>query len=156
MVRRVDDRVVYLAETVVEFLEAERRRIASTGRWTRERQRWLKLAATVGAPAERIGRLEASRLTREVVDAASALYMATVDRSFHAARRVRRWEDASRIRREQALALYRVAGSPSPPPAEAVALLRDGATAELKGRGRRGGVRMLCDAAAKVGVRREE
>jgi hypothetical protein len=61
------------------------------------------------------------------------LYVATADRSFNAAKRERRWEDASRMRREQALALYRIAGSPSTPPAETVALLREGATAELKG-----------------------
>ena len=133
VVRHVDDRAVYLTESAVEIFEAERRRIASTGRWTRERQRWLKLAATVGAPAQRVARLEASRLSQDVVDASRALYLTTVDRSFSAARRERRWEDASRIRREQALALHRIAGSPSPPPAEAVALLREGATAELKG-----------------------
>jgi hypothetical protein len=133
VVRRVEGRVVYLTEAAAPVFEAERRRIASSGRWTRERQRWLKLAASVGAPVPRVARLESAQPSQAVVDAARALYIAFVDRSFNVARRERRWEDASLIRREQALALHRIAGSPETPPAELVALLREGAAAELKG-----------------------
>jgi hypothetical protein len=133
VVRRVDGRVVYLTEASVPVFTAERLRIADLGRWTRERQRWLNLAASVGAPVERVARLEAARPSQAVVDAARALYVASVDRSFSAARREHRWEDASRVRRAEALTFHRIAGSPATPPAETVALLREAATAELKG-----------------------
>jgi hypothetical protein len=113
--------------------EAERRRIASAGRLTRDRDRWLKLAALAGAPPERAARLVAAQLSEDVVEGARTLYLATVERSFQAAKRERRWEDASRIRREHALALYRVAGSPVPPPDEIIRLHRDGVAAELRG-----------------------
>ena len=115
------------------MFEAERRRLAGAGRLTRERERWLKLAAAAGAPSERVARLAAAQLSADVVDDARTLYLAAVERSFQVAKREQRWEDASRIRREHALSLYRVAGSPVPPPAEIVKLHRDGAAAELRG-----------------------
>ena len=124
---------MYLTEAAIPVFEAERQRIASSRRLTRERGRWLKLAASVHAPAERVARLAAARPSPAAVEAARALYVASVDRSFNAARRERRWEDASRMRREQALTLYRIAGSPAMPPAETVALHREAATAELRG-----------------------
>ncbi len=114
MVKRVQGRAVYLTEAAVEVFEAERRRVANLGHWTRDRGRWLKLAASVGAPAGRIDRLERAALSDEVVAAARSLYEATVERRVRVARRDRRWDEASRLRLDQALALYRVAGSPPP------------------------------------------
>ena len=133
VVKRVAGRAAYLTEAAVLVFEAERRRLGGAGRLTRERERWLKLAAAAGAPPERVTRLAAAQLSEDVVDGARTLYLVAVERSFQVAKRERRWEDASRIRREHALALYRVAGSPVPPPAEIVKLHRDGAAAELRG-----------------------
>ncbi len=133
IVKRVEGRVIYLTEASVAVFDAERRRMTHAGRWTRERSRWLKVAATVGAPPERIARLESAPISAEVVSASEALYTTTVERSFRAARRDRRWEDASRIRREQAQVLFRFAGSPVPPPDDIVRLHREGAAAQLRG-----------------------
>jgi len=133
VVRRVEARAVYLTEAAVQVFEAERRRIAGAGRLTRERDRWLKLAAAAGAPSARAARLAAAQLSGDTVDGARTLYVTTVERSFQAAKREHRWEDASRIRREHALAFYRAAGSPVPVPAEIIGLHRDGVAAELRG-----------------------
>jgi hypothetical protein len=132
-VKRIEGRVVYLTEAAVAFFEAERRRIAGAARFTRERARWLKLAAAAGAPPERGARLVAAQLSEETVDAARALYMTTVERAFRSAKRERRWDDASRIRREQAMALFRVPGSGSIPSEAVVTLHREGVAAELRG-----------------------
>jgi hypothetical protein len=131
--RRVEGRAVYLTEAAVLVFEAERRRVAASGRLTRERDRWLRLAAAAGAPAPRQARLAAAPLSEGVVDAARALYIGTVDRAFRAAKREKDWESASRIRREQATALYRMLGSPLPPSADIIALFREGVAAELRG-----------------------
>ena len=133
IVRRVEGRAVCLTEGAVLVFEAERRRVATSGRLTRERDRWLRLAAAASAPAKRQARLAAAPLSEEVVGAARTLYLGTVDRAFREARRDRDWESASRIRREQATALYRLARSPLPPPADIVALYREGVAAELRG-----------------------
>ena len=133
MVKRVEGRVIYLTEASVAVFEAERRRMTNAGRWTRERDRWLKVAATVGAPSQRITRLAAAPISAEVVASAEALYTTTVEHAFRAARRDRRWEDASRIRRDHAQVLFRFAGSPIPPPEAIVKLHREGATAQLRG-----------------------
>jgi hypothetical protein len=129
----VEGRVIYLTEASVAVFEAERRRMTNAGRWTRERDRWLKVAATVGAPSQRIARLAGAPISAEVVASAEALYTTTVERAFRAARRDRRWEDASRIRRDQAQVLFRFAGSPVPPPEAIVRLHREGASAQLRG-----------------------
>lgn len=131
--KRVEGHAVYLTEAAVLVFEAERRRVATAGRLTRERERWLQLAAAAGAPAQRQARLAAAPLSEEVVGAARKLYLGTVDRAFRAAKRDHQWETASRIRREQATALYRIARSPLPPPADLVALFREGLVAELRG-----------------------
>ncbi len=133
VVKRIERRAVYLTEAAVLVFEAERRRLASAGRLTRDRDRWLKLAAAAGASPQRAARLAAAQVSEETVDGARALFLATVERSFQAARREHRWDDASRIRREHALALYRVARSPVPPPDEIVSLHRDGVAARLRG-----------------------
>jgi hypothetical protein len=132
-VKRIEGRLVYLTEAAVLVFEAERRREASSGRLTRERGRWLRLAAAAGAPADRQARVAAAPLSESVVASARALYVSAVDRAFRAARRDHEWETASRIRREHATALYRLAGSPVPPPPDLVAVFRDGVVAELRG-----------------------
>jgi hypothetical protein len=133
IVKRVEGRAVYLTEAAVLVFEAERRRVAASGRLTRERDRWLRLAAAAAAPAQRQARLAAAPLSEEVVGAARTLYLGTVDRAFRDAKRDKEWESASRIRREQASVLYRMAGSPLPPPSDVVALYREGVVAELRG-----------------------
>ena len=133
VVKRIDGRTVYLTEAAVIFFDAERRRIASSKRWIRERERWLKLAAAAGAPPDRAARLAAAHLSEASVEAARSLYMTTVERAFRSARRERRWEDASRIRRDQAVTLLRLAGSPLTPPKALVTLHRDGVAVELRG-----------------------
>ena len=135
IVKRVEGRAVYLTEAAVLVFEAERRRIASTGRWTRDRERWLKLAASVGAPAGRIARLERAVLSDALVADARALYETTVERLVRTARRDHHWDDAARLRRDEALALYRIARSPVPPPDDVAALHREGALATLHGLG---------------------
>jgi hypothetical protein len=133
IVKRVEGRAVYLTEAALPVFEAERRRAAVSVRLTREREHWLRLAAVAGAPAERLAHLTAARLSEDVVVTAQAFYITTCNRAFRAAQRDREWEKASRIRRQQATVLYRVAGSPLPPPAELIGLFREGVAAELRG-----------------------
>jgi ketosteroid isomerase-like protein len=133
VVKHADGRAVYLATDAVPIFESERRRAASYGRWTRERQRWLKLAAAAGAARERAEWLAAAPPSDEVVESARALYMTTLERLFRSAKADRRWEEASRLRREQTMTLFRLAGSPSPPPEALVELKRDAEVAALRG-----------------------
>jgi hypothetical protein len=132
VVRHLDGRAVYLTSDAVRVFDAERRWIASSGRWTRDRQRWLKLAAAAGAPGPRVERLAAALPSEDAVEAARTLYMTTVERTSRSAKADHRWEDASRIRHAQALALFRLAGSPVPPPEEIATLQRDAVVAELR------------------------
>jgi hypothetical protein len=133
IVRRVEGRAVYLTEAAVLVFEAERKRRASSGRFERERARWLNLAKAVGAPAIKVERLDRAVLSEETLEAARALYLSNADRVFRAAKRERRWEAAAKIGRERAQALYRDAGSPKPPPADIVALHREASLADLRG-----------------------
>ncbi|MGH2511146.1 MAG: hypothetical protein ACRDGQ_00520, partial [Candidatus Limnocylindrales bacterium] len=133
VVKRVDGNLVYLTEAAVAVFDAERRRLASAARLIRERTRWLAAATTVGAPAERIDRLADARLTEDSVGAARTLYVRAADRAFRAARRDRDWDRAARLRRDQALILYRAAGKRTLPAAEIVTLFREGVAAELRG-----------------------
>jgi hypothetical protein len=146
IVRRAHGRAVYLTEAAVQVFESERRRVANTGRWTRDRERWLKLAGSVQAPAARIARLERAVLSDEVVASARALYETTVERLIRSARRDRRWDDVARLRRDQALALHRAEGSPIPPLDGIAALHREGALAALRGIGE------IAKEAALVGI----
>ena len=132
-VRRVDGRIVYLTEASVAVFEAERRRAASSGRWTRERRRWLKAAASAGAPVGRIDRIDRAPISDDAVAAARALYVTTVEFAVRTAKRERRWEDASLFLRDHAMVLFRMAGSPVPPPEEILELHREGAAAALRG-----------------------
>jgi hypothetical protein len=136
MVKRFEGRVVYLTEAAVEVFESERRRSLNFGRWSKERAQWLKLAASVHADAGRIARLDRARLTEEIVAAARGLYMSTADRHFREAKRDDRWEDASRLKRDQAAAVYKLAGSPLPPPDEVLTLHREAVVTELRGIGK--------------------
>ncbi len=135
VVKRVDGRLAYLTEAAIAVFEAERHKDAASGRLARERERWLKLASSAGAPAGSVRRLGAAHVAEEAVEAARTLYMTTVERSFQAARRERRWEDAARTRRDQATTLHRLAGSPKPPPDDVIALHREGVAAQLRGLG---------------------
>jgi hypothetical protein len=133
IVKHIEGRAVFLTEAAMPVFVAERRRVAASGRLTRERERWLRLAAAAGAPAESQARLAGARLTEGVVVAARTLYLTTVDRAFRLAKREHDWDMASRLRREKATVLYRVAGSPLPPPVEFVEVFREGVAAELRG-----------------------
>lgn len=133
IVKHVEGRTIFLNEAAIPVFEAEQRRVADSRQLTQERERWLWLAAAAGAPAERSGQLAAAPPSEKVVGAARTLYMNTIEHAFRASKRDHEWDAASRIRRQQAVALYRVDGSPLPPPADLVALFREGVAAELQG-----------------------
>lgn len=133
VVRRIDGHVAYLTESAVALHEAEARKAADAGRYGRETGRWLAHASSAGAAPGKVARLRAAASTAETAAAARDLYLATVDDRFGAARRDQRWEDASRIKRDAALVLHRMAGSPVPPSAEVVGIHREGVAVELKG-----------------------
>ena len=133
VVKHVEGRTAYLTEAAIAIFDAERRKVSDSGRLTREREKWLKLAIAAGAPAQKAGRMASVQLSGDVVDAARELYLATVDRAFQAAKRDHSWDDAARIRRDQAAALHRLAGSPLPPRDDLLVLYREGVAAELRG-----------------------
>ena len=136
ILKRVDGRSVLLVEASLPVFEAERRRLADAPRFSRECGRWLRLAAVAGAASERVevrARAAQVRPSEAEVEAARALYLTAVERAFRQARHEGRWEDASRIRRDQAQALHRVEGSPTPPSAEVLRLHREGAAVALRG-----------------------
>jgi hypothetical protein len=133
VVKRVEGHVAYLTEAAVAIFEAERRKEADAERFSRDRERWLKLAGAARAPVGSIRRIAAAHASAETVDAARALYTTAVDRAFQSAKRERRWEDAARVRRDQAAAIHRMAGSPRPPADDALAIHREGVAAELRG-----------------------
>jgi len=133
VVKRAEGRTIYLTEAAVPVFEAQRRRAASSPRLTRERDRWLQLATAAGASDKRLQRVVAAQVSDEVVEAARSLYLGTVDRTVRTAKHDRRWEDAARLRREQALALHRLARRALPPPDDVVAIYRDGVASELRG-----------------------
>ena len=131
--KHVAGRAIYITEAALAIFEAERRRVADSGRWSKERSRWLNAAAAADAPPAKLARLDRAPLSEEVVASAKSLYFTTVDRSYRSAKRERRWEDASRIMRDHAMVLFKLAGSPIPPPDESVEAHRLGATAALRG-----------------------
>ena len=133
IVKHVQGHIVFLTEASVAVFDAERQRAVDGVRWAKERTSWLKLAAGVGASPDKVARLERARLTEAAVTSSRQLYMSTAERAFRAAKREDRWEIASRIRREQAAAIHKAAGSSIPPPAEALALHREAAAVELRG-----------------------
>jgi hypothetical protein len=58
--------------------------------------------------------------------------MRSAEQAARAARQAKHWREVARIRREQAVALYREAGTPKPPPDEVLALLRAWSDAALR------------------------
>lgn len=135
VVRRVPGRTVYITEAAVPVFEAQWKQTGAKDRNERARARWLELATVAGASSEKLKRAAGAPPTEASVDAAKALYFATVDRAFRAAKHDRDWDAASRIRRDEALALHRVARRPVPPTDDVLALHREGVAAELKGIG---------------------
>lgn len=133
VLKRIDRRVVYLTEAAVQVFEAERRRAMEAARWTRDRDRWLGFASEAGAPAGRVAQLAAALPSEQVVAGARTLYLTTVERAFRTGRGRRDWDEAARLRRQEAALLYRVAGSPMPPPSDVVAIYQEGLAAELRG-----------------------
>jgi hypothetical protein len=133
VVKSVDGRRVYLTEAALPVFESERRRVASSTRLTRQRNRWLELADAVGGSTHRHAQISAARLTEASVAAAKTFYLRAAERAFRAARRDKKWDRAARIRRDQAIALYRAEGSPTPPSPLVLALFRDGVASELRG-----------------------
>lgn len=132
VVRRAEDRTIYLTEAAVEVFESERQREIDEQTWKRQRHDWLDLARSAGAPIERRRRLAAATLTAAVVASSRALYLAAAERAVRAARRDKRWDDLARIRRRQAAALFEEAGGSAPPSAEIVALHQDAVRATLR------------------------
>jgi len=112
--------------------DGERRREADERRWAAERRHWLRLSRTVKAPADRRQRLERASLSAASVQAARNLYTTSADREVRAARRAKQWSVIATVRREQAAALFKDAGSPVPPPDDLLALHREAASAALR------------------------
>jgi hypothetical protein len=130
-VRRLGDRTVYLAEAVLSFFEAERRRVKESERCAHERDQWLGLAREAGATDAELKHDEPEYVTRADAAAARAVYMSAVDYAVRVARSERRWEDAARIRYEQARTLLGNA-SPASLPEEVVRIHREGVAADLQ------------------------
>ena len=132
VVRRVNGRLVLLTREALDVFESERDREANERLWTSERRRWLTLAKSVAAPARKVARLETAPPAEGAIESAKELYLASLEKAVRAARRARRWSELARIRRDQAAALFRAAGSPVPPPDEIVALHREWSIAALR------------------------
>jgi predicted RNA-binding Zn-ribbon protein involved in translation (DUF1610 family) len=129
IVRSVGARVAILAESVLPFFEAERH---NEERWTRDRDRWLELAREGGTSSDHGPDLAGELISEGDIAAARAWYMSSIDRAFQFAEKDRRWEEAARIRYEQAGVLSSIAGSSDPPSDEVVKLHRDGIAADLQ------------------------
>ncbi len=129
IVRSVGARVAILAEAALPFFEAER---LNEERWTRARDRWLELAREGGADDGEVPHIAGELISEPDVAAARAWYLSCVDRAFRVAERDRRWDEAARIRYEQADVLLRTAGSADPPSDEVVRLHRDAIAADLQ------------------------
>jgi len=135
LVKRISGRPIYLTEAALPIFEAERRRAAHAPRWTRDRDRWLALATAARVPADRIDRVRRTPLSDEVVAAARGLYLSHLDRAVRELKHDRRWDEAARLRFEEATALQRVSASLGVLPEEVVEVHRDGLGALLRGIG---------------------
>ena len=133
IVRRVDDRVAFLTEAAVAVFEAERRRVAESRHWVGPRNHWIRLAEAADAPADRVAKVMDMLATPESTFAARSVYFAAVDRAVKTARAEHDWPLAVRLRRTQAVAVLKAAGSPRPLPDDVVELHRDAAAIELRG-----------------------
>jgi adenosyl cobinamide kinase/adenosyl cobinamide phosphate guanylyltransferase len=116
----------------VAIFEAERERERLERTWTTQRRRWLELARLVRAPDDRRRILAAAPLSAATVASSRALYMSTADAAVRAARSAKDWDEVSRIRREQAVALAAEVGNSVPPIEEAVELHREAMAATLR------------------------
>jgi hypothetical protein len=129
VVRYIGARMALLAESVLPFFETERR---NEERWALERDRWLALAREGRTNDGQGPRLAGELISEEDVDAARAWYLSGADRAFHVAESERRWEEAARIRYQQADVLFGINGSPGSPSEEVLWLHRDGLAADLQ------------------------
>lgn len=132
VVRKVDGRRVLLTKEALDVFESERDRESRERIWADERRRWLALAKGVSAPENRLAHLGSMPPSEAVVVASKDLYLAAAERAVRAARRDKKWDAVAGIRRAQAAALYRAAGSVVPPPDEVVALHREWSVATLR------------------------
>jgi len=132
VVRRIEGRTVHLVESSVPIFDRERQRVIDLGTWTTDRDHWITLAHGVHAPLLGDAPFTDSEPSPETVEAARALYVASAESAARTARVAKRWAELARIRRQEAGALFRAAGSPVPPPDDVVALHREGMLAELR------------------------
>jgi hypothetical protein len=132
VVRRLDGRSVLLTTEAVVIFKRERQRVAEELRWTSERAEWLRLAATVNADPVRAAKLADEGISAGVVDDSRALYLAAAEVAVRKSRVAKRWPNVSRIRRQQATALFNAAGKPVPPPDAIAEIRREAMIAELR------------------------
>jgi hypothetical protein len=132
VVRRIDGRSVLLTPEVVAIFDRERQRTADEQRWTAERAEWLRLAATVNANPVRAAKLAERKISAGAVEDARALYLTAADDAARTSRAAKRWPNVSRIRRQEATALFTAVGKPVPVPNEIAALRREAMIAELR------------------------
>ena len=96
------------------MFEAEQRRLADVARWATIRDYWLQMAERHGATADKVEKVTRDEASEAKVSAARSLYISSVDRSFESAVDLGRWQDAARIRYDEALVLFDFAGAPVP------------------------------------------
>jgi hypothetical protein len=132
VVRRIDGRSVLLTTDVVGIFDRERQRSVDELRWTSARAGWLRLAATVNANPVRAAKLGQRKISPGAVEDARALYLAAADDAARTSRVAKRWPNVSRIRRQQATALFNAAGKPVPVPNAIAGVRREAMIAELR------------------------
>jgi hypothetical protein len=132
VVRRIDRRSVLLTTEVVGIFDRERQRSVDELRWTSARADWLRLAATVNADPVRAAKLGERKISAGGVEDARTLYLAAADDAARTSRVAKRWPNVSRIRRQQATALFNAAGKPVPVPDAIAAVRREAMIAELR------------------------
>lgn len=114
LVRHIGARTVYLTEAAMPVFEAEQRRLAEVARQAVIRDRWLELARQHGAAPDRIERITRDEASDARVAAARALYLTSVDEAFADAARREHWDDAARLRYDESLVLFELAGVEPP------------------------------------------
>jgi hypothetical protein len=135
VVRRIEGRVVLVAEAVAPFFDAHRSRLQGGERIKREAGRWLQMAALAGAAPDVLearARKVAARPTPEAVTSARALYATTVERACRAARKAHDWKGLADLRFRQAKAYHRAAGATVPAEPAILALHAEAVDASLR------------------------